>query len=179
MNVSVIPVSSRTDDDVYQLRQLTMAVYPTDAAEEGPGARMEWASTEVSVVARTEEDAQIVAHAGVLARRCLHNGQPVMIGGIGGVKTHPDMRDHGLGRLVMTRATEILRDEFQADFGLLVCPSTAEAFYRRLGWREFKGVLLVEQPSGRIEFRINTVMVLPLRSSAPETGTIDLAGLPW
>jgi aminoglycoside 2'-N-acetyltransferase I len=180
MYISVIANHDRTDRDREQLKRLGEAVYPEDDSTENAEDRFSWANTEISIILREEADGEIAAHAGVLVRDCLHDDRPVRIGGIGGVKTHPGTRKSGLGRLVMTRAVEILRDDLSAEFGLLVCPSTALGFYKKLGWREFPGSLWIEQPDQqRVQFTMNHVMVIPLRTDAPESGSIDLCGLPW
>ena len=179
MYLDVIANDDRSDKDREQLQRLNAAVYPPGDSTDNPGAGLSWARTERSVVVRITVDGDIVAHAGVLTRRCLHNDRPVRIGGIGGVKTHPEIRNSGLGRQVMTRAAEILRDDLAADFGLLVCPVSAAGFYERLGWRAFSGELWIDQPAGRTLFTINQVKVLPLRGEAPVSGTIDLCGFPW
>jgi GNAT superfamily N-acetyltransferase len=177
--ISVIANDDRTEDDRAQLRRLNELVYPPDEDQDSAESHITWAPTELSIFVRMESGSEVVAHAGVLARECLLNNRQVLIGGIGGVKTHPGLRHHGLGRLVMTRAAEVLRDDLAVDFGLLAYPPSAEGFYKRLGWREFNGVLLVDQPEGRTEFTVNRVMVLPLNGEAPTSGKIDLLGLPW
>jgi aminoglycoside 2'-N-acetyltransferase I len=180
MHIDVITNKERTPDDQQKLRELNRAVYPPDETDNGPEARMTWANTELSIIVRQEPKGDIVAHAGVLVRHCLLNGNPVLIGGVGGVKSHPDLRIKGLGRAAMTRAVEVLRDDLSAEFGLLVCPSTALGFYKALGWREFSGSLWIEQPDQEcFTFSMNHVMVLPLTTEAPESGSIDLCGLPW
>lgn len=180
MYISVIANEERTLEDSHQLRKLAEAVYPPSESGNSPEEQMTWASTELSVVVRQEPEGDIVAHAGVLARQCLLDERPVLVGGVGGVKSHPDLRVKGLGRAAMTRAVGILRDDLSAEFGLLVCPSTALGFYKKLGWREFPGSLWIEQPDqGRVEFTMNHVLVVPLRSDAPDRGSIDLCGLPW
>lgn len=179
MYIEVIANRDRTDRDREQLQRLNEAVYPPGSSADSPEARLSWASTELSVVVRAVADGDIVAHAGVLARQCLHNDRSVLIGGVGGVKTHPEFRTAGLGRQAMTRAAEILRDDLAADFGLLVCPESAVGFYERLGWQAFSGDLWIDQPGGRTVFTVNQVKVLPLRSESPLSGTIDLLGFPW
>lgn len=178
MYISVITNDERTDTDRQQLRALGEAVYgPDDQPETSDDVT--WDSTEISIIARHEAGGEIIAHAGVLARECLLDGQPVRVGGIGGVKTHPDVRGTGLGRTVMTEAQQLLRDRLDVDFGLLVCPEHVVPFYRRLGWQEFDGDLMVDQPAGRIRFTANRVMVYPGRQDVPRTGTLDLLGYPW
>lgn len=177
MHISVIADGERTETDRQQLRALGEAVYGPD--DQSEPLDMTWASTEVSVIVRREAGGDIAAHAGILARECLVDDRRMRIGGIGGVKSHPELRGTGLGRAAMTKAQELLQDRLKVDFGLLVCPDHVVPFYQRLGWEEFLGDLWVEQRGGRIRFTANDPMVYSIRQDAPRTGTIDLLGLPW
>ena len=179
MHITVVARDQLELRDRNQLAALNTAVYPPGKNADSPERQVTWAPTEVSVMARMDPEGDIVAHAGVLVRDGLLDDVPVRIGGIGGVKSHPALRARQLGRAVMARAAELLRDDLEVDFGLLVCPAGVIGFYERLGWKVFHGTLLAEQPDGRIEFTLNQPMVLPARLDPPSTGVIDLQGLPW
>jgi aminoglycoside 2'-N-acetyltransferase I len=179
MHTTVVARSERTEEFQRQRQRLREAVYPPGEGSDEPPLGLTWSKPELSVVVRIQEDGDILGHAGVLTRDGLLDGERVLIGGIGGVQTHPEFRHRGLGRAVMTRAADLLRDEFSVAFSLLVCPDEAREFYRRLGWIDFDGTLWIEQPDGRKEFSGNNVMVLSGRRRAPRSGTIDLLGSPW
>ena len=104
--------------------------------------------------------------------------QPVRIGGIGNVKTHPSVRKQGFASLAIERAVTFLREQ-PLVFALLVCEQHLLGYYSRLGWKEFTGRLLIRQHGATTEFTLCRVMTLGLHSVAPETGTIDLCGPPW
>jgi predicted N-acetyltransferase YhbS len=107
------------------------------------------------------------------------DGEPVTIGGIGSVKTHPRAEGRGYASAGMRRAVEALNDQHRVVFSLLVCREHLLPFYGRLGWSAFPGELLVQQPAGRMVFTVNEKMVLPGGRPAPRAGVIDLNGPPW
>lgn len=179
MKTEVIANDDRSEEDARRLSALGLAVYGPQEERDDDFARITWAPTEISVIVRSEDGKSILAHAGALARDGLLDGNPVRIGGVGGVKTHPDVRGQHLGRQVVARATELLRDELGVDFGLLVCEDRLLPYYQQLGWQAFAGELWIDQPQGRVRFEFNKVMVTPGRLPAPGSGVIDLLGFPW
>ncbi len=64
------------------------------------------------------------------------------------------------------------------DFGLLFCEPHNVKLYGNLGWRLFSGTVHCTQPSGPMTFDMMPTMILPVRMT-PESGRIDLCGLPW
>lgn len=166
-----------TDADRHALRELSLAVYPPREATDWPGRRIEWAAAEWCVRLYDDRGA-LVSYVGINLRDALLDGRPVKVGGIGGVKTHPDARRRGLAERGMQRAAEFFREQ-AADFAVLVCDARLLDYYGRLGWREFTGRLMVRQHGAPAEFTFNRVMTCAVRSAAPETGTVDLLGPPW
>jgi aminoglycoside 2'-N-acetyltransferase I len=167
-----------SESDRDELRALSLAVYPPVASVDWPGRRVEWSPAEWCV--RIHDDAgALVSYVGISLREAQHEGRPVRVGGIGGVKTHPSARGRGLAARGTERAIAFFRDDIGAAFALLVCDPRLLAYYGRLGWREFTGRLLVRQRGATVEFTFNRVMTCAVRSPAPEDGTIDLLGPPW
>jgi GNAT superfamily N-acetyltransferase len=176
--LTVERVADLGDADREALRALTAAVYPPDESADWPGRRIEWAPAEWCV--RVHDNAgALVSYAGIVVRDATLDDRPVIVGGIGGVKTHPHARRAGLAARAMERAVEFFRDEARADFGLLVCAPHLLAYYGGLGWQEFGGRLLVRQRGDAVDFTFNRVMTLAVRAPAPVAGTIDLLGPPW
>lgn len=152
------------------LRELTRIVYPPAVWDSWPGHAIEWAKPEWCV--RTfAEDGSLASHVGIVLRDATHDGQPVRIGGLGGVKTHPDARGRGYARLGLQRAVEFFAERGVA-FGLLVCEPHLMEYYASLGWREFAGKLLVRQHGAEVEFTFIPVMT----RAGPTGGVIDLGG---
>ena len=157
---------------------LAAAVYPPETVASWPGNHLEW--SDVTHCARVFDDAgALVSYAGVLVREGTRDGRPARIGGIGGVKTHPDHRRRGLAALAMGRAVEWFHERGDVDFGLLVCEPRLLGTYGRMGWREFTGTLRVLQRGTSETFTFNRVMTHTVREDAPAAGMIDLAGPPW
>ena len=175
---SIGPVSRWTDEQTRQLRQLSEAVYPPELASDWPGESMEWARPEMGVRV-VDASGWLVSYVGVLTRQGLHDGTPVVIGGIGGVKTHPDARGLGYAALGMEHATQWLLDQPGVDFGLLVCQDELLSYYGNMGWKQFNGSLLTTQGDTSVEFTFNNVMTRDLAEEAPTEGIIDLLGPPW
>lgn len=171
-------IADLTEADRGALRALSLAVYPPTETTSWAGRQIEWAAAEWCVRIRAG-DGGIASYVGISLREAERDGQPVRIGGIGGVKTHPARRGQGLAARAMERAHAFFRDEAGADFALLVCGPHLLAHYAHLGWREFHGRLLVGQHGATVEFTFNRVMTRAVRAPDPTAGTIDLLGPPW
>lgn len=176
--VSVGPVTRWTDEQTSEFSRLTEAVYPPEEQEGWAGASMEWARPEIGVRV-VDSSGWLVSYVGVLIRQATHDGEPVTIGGIGGVKTHPDARGMGYASLGMDHATAWLLSQPDVDFGLLVCKEDLLTYYGNMGWKEFTGTLMTIQHGAPAEFTFNRVMTRDLAGSAPTGGLIDLQGPPW
>jgi aminoglycoside 2'-N-acetyltransferase I len=176
--VTLHRIADLSDGDRENVRALSVAVYPPREAEEWPGRSLEWSPADwcVRVLA---DDGRPISYVGIVLREGWHDGRPVRIGGIGGVKTHPAERRRGLAARGMARAMEFFREQPDVAFALLVCGPHLLAHYARLGWREFAGRLLVRQRGATVEFTFNRVMTWGVRAPAPSAGVIDLAGPPW
>jgi predicted N-acetyltransferase YhbS len=138
----------------------------------------EWASSEWVVMVR--EDGQIVCLVEIVGRRIQVADRPLQVGGIANLVTRNGWRRRGLASAVMYRAMDFIRDELEADFGLLVCEKALIPFYERLGWHLVADPVFVEQSQGRIVLP-HTTMVFSCGDAAVKwpSGTIDLCGLPW
>jgi aminoglycoside 2'-N-acetyltransferase I len=171
-------VADLTDAERAALRALSEAVYPPAEVVDWPGRRLEWAPAEWCVRI-PGEGGRVDCYVGITLADARHEGRAVRVGGIGGVKTHPDARRRGLAERAMARAVDFFHAQPDVAFGLLVCAPHLLAYYGRLGWRQFHGRLLVRQRGETVEFTFNRVMTLGVREPAPEAGTIDLASPPW
>jgi predicted GNAT family N-acyltransferase len=178
MHLTLKPVTNLSAKERDALKALTAAVYPPEVLASSPGQSLQWASAQWSVLVWNTAG-QLIAHVGIVTREGTLDGVPVNIGGIGGVKTHPQAQGRGYASAALRRAAAILHDDHNVAFALLVCQEHLLPFYGRLGWRPFLGRLIVEQASGPIVFTINRPMVLLGRCPAPQAGIIDLRGLPW
>lgn len=165
--------------DRAELRALSEAVFPPDVDAAWPGHNIEWAPAEWWVRIWTTSDPTLVSCARLVLRDATHNGQPLLIGGIGGVKTHPDWRRRGLAALAVRRAFEFFHAQPVVAFALITCEPALIPYYSRRGWREFHGTVLVTQRGLPAAFTFDHIMVHDVRSAAPAAGIIDLRGPPW
>jgi aminoglycoside 2'-N-acetyltransferase I len=178
MHLDLKPVIELSKAERDALKALTAAVYPPEVVATSPGCSLQWAPSTWSVLVWTEEG-QLIAHVGIVTREGTLDDVPVKIGGVGGVKTHPQAQGRGYATAALRRAAASLNAEHHVAFSLLVCQEHLLPFYGRLGWLPFPGRLVVEQPGGPMVFATNRSMVLPGLHPAPQKGVIDLQGLPW
>jgi GNAT superfamily N-acetyltransferase len=160
------------------LRALTTAVYPPEAAATDPARLIEWAPTTWSILVRNQAG-DLVSHAGIVTRHVTLDGVAVQVGGIGGVKTHPEARGRGYATAALRHAAIILKKDHRVPFSLLFCLEHLLPFYRRLAWVPFAGRVTVEDSAGPLLFANYRSMLLAGLRSVPSSGVIDLRGLPW
>jgi hypothetical protein len=178
MRLELKPVAELSDDERVALKALSAAVYPPEVVAASPGPHLKWAPPDYGVLV-WDEAGSLVSYVGLLVRAGTLDGAAVRIGGIGSVKTHPQVEGRGYASAGLRLAARALNDDHRVEFSLLVCRDHLLPFYNRFGWLGFPGRLFVEQPAGRVEFTINRPMVLAGRRPAPRDGTIDLNGPPW
>jgi aminoglycoside 2'-N-acetyltransferase I len=176
--VTLDRLADLTVSEQEELRALSAAVYPPEEAQDWPGRRLEWSPAQWCVRVRAA-DGTLVSYVGIVVREARHDGRPVRVGGIGGVKTHPAARRRGLAARAVRRAIEFFGEEANVDFGLLVCEPRLLEYYGGLGWRAFGGRVMTRQHGAPAEFTFNRVMTCAVRAPAPVTGTIDLMGPAW
>jgi len=123
-------------------------------------------------------DGKIVSSLGIFDRMAKVNGQPVRLGGIGGVATDPDHRRNGYAGQVLEKAAKWMTEKMRVDFGLLVCSTERARYYAKFGWQVVEGPLWVDQPQGKVILKAVT-MILPCKKTDWPDGEIDLCGLPW
>ena len=178
LSVTLQRLDAVTGTDREELRALSRAVYPPSEAVDWPGRHLEWASPEWCVCVRTADGA-LASFVGIVLQRATYAGQPVRIGGIGGVMTHPALRRRGLVGVGMRRAVEFFQAQGDVAFGLLVCATRLLGYYGSLGWREFAGTLHILQHGQPAVFDFNHVMTIGVQAPGPVAGSIDLLGPPW
>jgi predicted N-acetyltransferase YhbS len=159
------------------LSRLRKAVYPPEVV-----AKIVWRDITSAAASRrilVRQEGEVVAAAGLHWRNGRLDGAPVLIGGLGGVMTMPELQGQGLGLIAVKAAMKALIRDRHPAFGLLFCEDKTAGFYSRLGWKRFEGEVTVDQPTGRMVYRTMSAMVAPLGAQAPMRGNVDLCGLPW
>ncbi len=178
MRLDIIETARLSDETVEALRALHAAVYPPTPRADNAPSRQEWAPPQWSVMIR-DLDQQLVSHVGVLTRLGLCDDKAILIGGIGGVKTHPSQRGKGYTGAGLRRAIEFLQGEMAVDMSLLFCGPRMRGYYQRFGFGSFLGDTLARQDGAKILFPRDEVMAKPAVESLPKCAALDLCGLPW
>ncbi len=168
--IEISPVAQMTPAELTQIKDWLWQVFAVEVAE------YTWAEAEWHVRAWMGE--YLVGHVDITERHALAGGQPVWLGGVGGVVTLPEWRRQGIAAEMLRQVDQFLYHPLGADFGLLVCKRGLAPYYARQGWQAVPGPLRFDQPGGKVTFD-ETVMVLPSRKTAWPAGIIDLCGLPW
>jgi predicted acetyltransferase len=160
-----------------QINELSEAVYPPGSTPDWAAAPIQWAPQTIRVM--IWDDTRLACHVGALVRDALIDGRPVLIGGIGGVMTAPELRRRGHARTTLAAMRRHLIDDQKVHFALLFSAAGLHGFYGQLGWRLFAGAPLVEQRGKTIEFTRNQAMVQDGTEIAPAGGILELRGPPW
>ena len=178
MRVEIKARADLTDDESMALTNLSHAVYPPDEEFDDGASQIQWSGSMWRVLL-WDDNEELVTHIGMLTRYGLCDKASVLIGGMGGVHTHPKSRRKGYAGIALGHAAKFLRDEQHVDFSLLVCRDGLIPYYARFGWQCFVGEMLVQQESGQVKFTYNKPMVLAGNKPVPECDVIDLCGKPW
>ena len=123
-------------------------------------------------------DGKSMSHVGVLKQVVTVNGEPAIIGGVGGVVTLPEAQRRGFAGQLMWHVAKFFEHEWKVDAGLLFCLSQLAPYYEALGWRSLEKPVLIEQPSGKIPAPLHA-MVLPFTETVWSNVSLDLGSLPW
>jgi aminoglycoside 2'-N-acetyltransferase I len=120
----------------------------------------------------------LVSQVGVLKRAITVENELVVVGGISGVVTRSEYRRRGYATCLMRSAQTFMREELPTDFGLLICNTRLESFYKNLGWKAVPGPTTYAQPGGSQTCK-GLTMVLECGRAEWPGGSIDLCGYPW
>ncbi|MER0484915.1 GNAT family N-acetyltransferase [Streptomyces sp. Edi2] len=122
-------------------------------------------------------DGRLVAHTGLVTLPLSAGPVETQVVGFGGVVVAPDLRGHGLARLVVDPALEHART-MGPPYGLLFCRPHLVSLYQRLGWRTLQEDVQVEQPDGPVVMPLRSMWV-PLHDGAQwPVGPVVLRSLP-
>jgi len=170
LKIEISPVTQMSAGELAQIHDWLWQVFAMEVAE------YQWSEADWHLRAWVGE--RLIGHVDITERHALAGGQPVWLGGVGGVVTLPGWRRLGVAAEMLRQVGEFLRRPLGADFGLLVCRHQLESYYTRQRWQAVPGPLMFDQPGGKVTFN-ETVMVLPATKTAWPAGIIDLCGLPW
>ena len=170
ITITIVPTGQLPASQQQELDALLDKVFA------GQDEGLHWSPMDWNVMVR--EHGVLVSNVEILERTITVAGQPLRIGGIGGVATLPEYRRRGFASQAMCRAGAFMRDPLRLDFGLLVCGEERVHLYESLGWQVVADPMYFDQPDGKQ--KLNTaVMILSLNGKPWPSGVIDLCGLPW
>src|SRR5690606_8532644 len=126
-HVAIVEHDALSESQSAALRELFDREYRAEYGEWIPDRPYGYSPADVhSSVVR---GALAVGDVGFRRRLIRVGAREVAVAGTGGVLVHPDWRSDGVGRLVMTRAQQAMRDDDQVDFGYLGCREEVASFY--------------------------------------------------
>lgn len=178
MRLDIIATEQLSDEQSLELRALSEAVYPPKPQVDESASAKKWEQPQWRIMIR-DDDQQLVSHIGVLSRTCLCDSKEILIGGIGGVETHPSKRRRGYAGVGLRRAIEFMQSDLRVDMALLFCGPKMLIYYGRFGFINFVGDTYVRQDSEQILVPRSEVMVRPALKPLPQCAVLDLCGLPW
>jgi nodulation protein A len=170
MRIELKGESQLTEPERLGLARLSAEAFPPD------GDDTQWAQSDWHVL--VWEGDEIVSHVEIVERTASVGGQPVRLGGIGGVSTLIAWRKRGLAEAALKTAVDTLRNPLAVDFGLLVCGEVMIPYYSKFGWKLIGRPMWIDQPKGR-ELFTDPIMILPMSKDEWPDGEIDLCGRPW
>ena len=89
--VSLDKISKLSEVDLSAVREMFKAVYPPEEIGDWPGRHIEWAEFEWCARVWGYER-ELVSYIGIVLREASLDRRSVLVGGVGGVATHPEAR---------------------------------------------------------------------------------------
>lgn len=127
-------------------------------------------------------DSKLVGHVGFQRRTIAVGDADVTVAGTGGVLVDASTRGGGLGRRVMDRAQQAMKDDALIDFGYLGCREEVVPFYQSTGWLRIHATESHVFMGDSRKFVVSEggpILIFPTRERAWPNGDIDLRGTPW
>jgi aminoglycoside 2'-N-acetyltransferase I len=136
-------------------RALLVEVFEGDFADE------DWEHALGGLHVLVSEHERLIGHASLVQRRLLHGGRALRAGYVEGVGVRADRRRCGHGAAMMQALARVVRRAY--DLGALGAADDAAAFYRSLGWQQWRGPTSALTPAGivRTPQEDGSIFVLP------------------
>ena len=141
---------------------------------------LEWLPKEHHVAVR-DDDGRLLAAAGLVVVEVQFGEQPPSpVVGVGGVIVTASHRGRGFGRRVISEALR-RAEAMGPEIAMLFCRAENAGLYRRHGFSEVPGPVLVEQPDGIADISgVGVTMWRPLKAGARlPGGMVKVNGLPF
>jgi RimJ/RimL family protein N-acetyltransferase len=171
ITIQIKPAGGLSPAEQKQLDDLLERVFHDD-----PYAGMAYAKMEWNVLVYVGN--VLASNVEIVERTVTVGGQPVRVGGIGGVATLPEYRGRSLATQAMIAAAKFMEDELGLEYGLLITSTRRETFYKGLGWQVISEPAYFDQPSGKIQNE-GITMSLSMAGKFWPPGMVDFCSLPW
>lgn len=143
----------------------------------GEAEALTWAP-KTDYVGVPAEDGELLAMAAVLVAEVTAGEEAFSVAGVGGVIVRPDMRGHGLARLVVDAILEVAA-RLGPERAMLFCREPLVAIYERFGFQRIDAPVTAAQPDGRVEMPLRA-MWRALRPGATwPPGPVAVLGEPF
>jgi GNAT superfamily N-acetyltransferase len=124
-------------------------------------------------------DGVIVSNVGIVRKEITVKKHKVIVGGVGGVATHPGWRRRGFARLLMDKAEEYLRrNSCDYEFGMLFCDKKMVPYYGKGSWVQIENPIYITWKKER-KISNEVCMILQLSDKEWPQGEVDTQGPPW
>jgi GNAT superfamily N-acetyltransferase len=178
LQITIQNVDSLSKEQKEEIDAVDHLAFTMDGEEEAD--TIEWAmSSSWFVLGRLDD--RLVSLIGVLNRTIDVSGQRLVIGGIGGVATHPDFQRRGFAAKLLQAAAEEMRrrgSDDPYDFAMLFCDPKLIPYYGKNGFYQVHNPIYILQSGRRVLFEDHQ-MVLPLSGKSWPEGDVDVNGPPW
>ena len=106
---SEMEIEIRAPSQIRQIELDHMSAWVAQVFHGSSPDDMHWSSDDWHVMVRV--NGQVVSRVGIVERTSTVSGQPVKLGGIGGVATQPDSRKRVYAEAALKAAAEFIRNE--------------------------------------------------------------------
>jgi RimJ/RimL family protein N-acetyltransferase len=171
ITVQIKPASELSPDEHKRINYLLERVFGDDPYNSLSYAKMEW--NVLIYVGKV-----LASNVEIVQRTVTVDGQPLLVGGIGGVATLPEYRGRGLATRGMTAGVKFMKDELSLEYGLLITGSRRRTFYEGMGWQVIPEPAYFDQPTGK-KRNEGLTMSLSMANKSWPPGAVDFCGLPW
>ena len=138
-----------------------------------------WAEPKWSIVCMDFSTNELLCFVNLVFRKVKFDESELAVIGISNLIVMKGHRGAGLGKLVMERAQDFIKNNSKCELGLLLCADDVSKFYEKLGWRKCFGKLFFDQPASKKSWDQNVYLYPVVENKNFKPSRIDLRGLPW